>query len=306
MQSKTTFTISDVSQITGVASTTLRAWERRYGLVKPERKAKGHRVYTQDNITEIQQIVAWLDRGVAIRNIPALLKNDEEANTERDDLLEQDNQWQSTQHELFTAISSLHHRHADQLCDKLNKSMPFLTVCEQVYLPLLTALKARWQARVLGTELEQQLWAQLWQRQTTVMTLRSEKQKSIAQCWLVNLDLASMSPDYWFIYALLIQSGVRVNSINAAANLESLARLKERSDIPLVIFGSQQLNAAQHQQLISLHDLWESRLLCLGPMVNIDTYIFEASKLNHISGNASQSMKFKETSFWLKHIEKVS
>lgn len=58
MQSKTTFTISDVSQITGVASTTLRAWERRYGLVKPERKAKGHRVYTQDNITEIQQIVA--------------------------------------------------------------------------------------------------------------------------------------------------------------------------------------------------------------------------------------------------------
>ncbi len=305
MPSKTTFTISEASQITGVASTTLRAWERRYGLVKPERKQKGHRVFTQENITDIQQIVGWLNRGVAIRNVAELLKSDNDQPLDNTDKTYHET-WLETQQELFKAITSLHHRLADQVCDKLNKSVPFMTLCEQVYQPLLTLLNARWQSRILGTELEQQLWAQLWQRQTMLMTLRAEKQKSIAQCWLVNLDLASMSLDYWFVYALMIQSGIRVSTINAAADLNSLARLKERSDMPLVIFGSHQLHNANHEQLLKLNAIWDTKMLCLGSMVKIDEGFFQENNINHISGGSEQSINFKETTFWLKHIESSS
>ena len=38
------FPIRVVSQRTGVNSVTLRAWERRYGLLKPLRTPKGHRL----------------------------------------------------------------------------------------------------------------------------------------------------------------------------------------------------------------------------------------------------------------------
>ena len=41
------YPIRTVSSLTGVNSITLRAWERRYGLIKPVRTPKGHRLYTQ-------------------------------------------------------------------------------------------------------------------------------------------------------------------------------------------------------------------------------------------------------------------
>ena len=46
MQSKNEINISEVCQQTGVAAVTLRAWERRYGLIKPKRTPKGHRLYS--------------------------------------------------------------------------------------------------------------------------------------------------------------------------------------------------------------------------------------------------------------------
>ncbi|MCG6506952.1 MerR family transcriptional regulator, partial [Vibrio parahaemolyticus] len=40
------YAIREVSEITGVKPVTLRAWQRRYNLVQPQRTAKGHRLYT--------------------------------------------------------------------------------------------------------------------------------------------------------------------------------------------------------------------------------------------------------------------
>ena len=37
------YPIREVSRLTGVNSVTLRAWERRYGLIRPQRTPKGHR-----------------------------------------------------------------------------------------------------------------------------------------------------------------------------------------------------------------------------------------------------------------------
>ncbi|MEF1221038.1 MerR family transcriptional regulator, partial [Photobacterium damselae] len=59
------YAIGEVSEITGVNSVTLRAWQRRYGLIVPQRTPKGHRLYTHDDIVKIRQIVSWLKKGVS-------------------------------------------------------------------------------------------------------------------------------------------------------------------------------------------------------------------------------------------------
>lgn len=69
----TLFSISEVSEITGVNSVTLRAWQRRYGLLMPQRTAKGHRLYTQADITKINLILDWLAKGVSIGKVKPLL-----------------------------------------------------------------------------------------------------------------------------------------------------------------------------------------------------------------------------------------
>lgn len=67
------YPIRTVSQMTGVNPITLRAWERRYGLIKPLRTEKGHRLYTAQDIADIQRVVELLEHGMSIGQVPALL-----------------------------------------------------------------------------------------------------------------------------------------------------------------------------------------------------------------------------------------
>jgi predicted site-specific integrase-resolvase len=62
------YPIGTVSEITGVNAVTLRAWERRYGLIKPERTPKGHRLYSKTDVDKIQHILEQLGRGIAMLN----------------------------------------------------------------------------------------------------------------------------------------------------------------------------------------------------------------------------------------------
>ena len=65
------FPIRTVSELTGVNSITLRAWESRYGLIEPIRKSSGHRLYTQEHIDLINRVVGLLDRGMRIGQVKA-------------------------------------------------------------------------------------------------------------------------------------------------------------------------------------------------------------------------------------------
>ncbi|WP_223426914.1 MerR family transcriptional regulator [Alcanivorax limicola] len=66
--------ISVVGAMTGVNPVTLRAWERRYGLLQPHRTAKGYRLYSDDDVARVRHIVSWLDKGVAISRVRPLLE----------------------------------------------------------------------------------------------------------------------------------------------------------------------------------------------------------------------------------------
>jgi len=61
--------IREVARMTGVNAVTLRAWERRYGLIVPFRTAKGHRLFSTDHVLRIRRILTWLNRGVSVSQI---------------------------------------------------------------------------------------------------------------------------------------------------------------------------------------------------------------------------------------------
>ena len=67
------YPIREVSRITGVNAITLRAWERRYGLIEPIRTDSGHRLYDQSHIDAITQAVELTKQGVPISQVKSLL-----------------------------------------------------------------------------------------------------------------------------------------------------------------------------------------------------------------------------------------
>lgn len=68
-------TIGALSERTGVAVHTLRAWESRFGFPEPQRLGNGHRRYAERDVTQIGDVLARREQGVnlevAIRQVRA-------------------------------------------------------------------------------------------------------------------------------------------------------------------------------------------------------------------------------------------
>ncbi|WP_256368069.1 MerR family transcriptional regulator [Aquisalimonas sp. 2447] len=75
--SKGLYPIRTISAMTGVNPVTLRAWERRYGLIRPQRTPKGHRLYTERDIDRIKQILVLMERGIPISQARQVLEQGE-------------------------------------------------------------------------------------------------------------------------------------------------------------------------------------------------------------------------------------
>lgn len=74
-----TYNLKAVIHETGLTAATLRAWERRYGLLKPQRSAGGHRLYTQDDIEMLKWLQERQAEGLSISHAIELWRRQEES-----------------------------------------------------------------------------------------------------------------------------------------------------------------------------------------------------------------------------------
>lgn len=69
----------DVVSLTGINPVTLRAWERRHGLIRPQRTEGGHRLYTAQDVQRIRDILRWTANGLPISKVGDRLAGQPEA-----------------------------------------------------------------------------------------------------------------------------------------------------------------------------------------------------------------------------------
>ena len=70
------FTIRAASAMTGINPNTLRSWERRYGLLEPQRTPKGYRLYTDNDLERLRLIQRALDSGISIGQVKEHLEDE--------------------------------------------------------------------------------------------------------------------------------------------------------------------------------------------------------------------------------------
>ncbi len=61
-----TFSISDLEQLSGISTHTIRIWERRYNALKPDRSAGNTRFYNDNQLRRLLNIVSLVNSGVKI------------------------------------------------------------------------------------------------------------------------------------------------------------------------------------------------------------------------------------------------
>ena len=132
-------TIQQASEQCGVNPVTLRAWERRYGLLKPERTAKGHRRYRSAEVDQIRRIVHWVEKGVPISQVASLLSGEQEP------LLSADNgvPWAQARQDALLALETMNGRRLEQLLNSLLADYSHAQVIRELSDPLREQLAGR-------------------------------------------------------------------------------------------------------------------------------------------------------------------
>jgi DNA-binding transcriptional MerR regulator/methylmalonyl-CoA mutase cobalamin-binding subunit len=246
------YPIRTVSSLTGVNAITLRAWERRYGLIKPVRTPKGHRLYTQEDIDLIQQIVEQLEKGVSIGQVRDLVASTgTHGKTEK-----KTDTWNVYQRRLINAIVRFDANSLDQTYNDALSLYPVELVTRRLILPLLKTLGDRWEnaqgsvaeEHFFGAYLRNKLGARFHHQ-----SLRSHGPKLIAACFpgehheagLMLFCLSAMNHDCQLVY------------LGADTPLMELIEPAQRTDAQgILLSGSMDLPARVLQQ--DLLDLVEA------------------------------------------------
>lgn len=128
--------IRELSRQTGVNTVTLRAWERRYGLLVPQRTPKGHRVYRQSDIERVNEIQAWLARGLAVSKVRPLLG----VSNLPDVLPTGDSHWLALIRELQALVSSFRRQSLQHRLEEIFSLYPPDVLADQLFVPLCRQL----------------------------------------------------------------------------------------------------------------------------------------------------------------------
>ena len=130
------FRIRHVSEVTGIPRQTLISWERRHGLVTPDRTENGYRYYSRDDIELLQRVKAMLAEGYRISEVAALLDaGREQVSTGIDRVRE----------ELGLALRSFDARRVHTVHAQL-VAVPLEDRVQRVYLPLLRWIGTEWES----------------------------------------------------------------------------------------------------------------------------------------------------------------
>lgn len=73
------YTIGQASTASGVPAVTIRAWERRYGLLSPSRTESGYRMYSEEEVGRLRRMASLVATGVPAGRAAHVLVNDRSA-----------------------------------------------------------------------------------------------------------------------------------------------------------------------------------------------------------------------------------
>ncbi|KTC63291.1 MerR family transcriptional regulator [Pseudomonas fluorescens ABAC62] len=133
------FPIREVARLTGVNPVTLRAWERRYGLIEPTRTESGHRLYSRTDVDTVHRILDWIERGVAVSKVGKILACEERPG-EPGTAYAGSDEWEQWQRQLRVAISAFDERQLDQLYGHIFSAYSVAVVFQDILMPLWQAL----------------------------------------------------------------------------------------------------------------------------------------------------------------------
>jgi len=148
-ESSSVLRIGELSRRLGVSDHVLRAWESRYGLLKPVRTAGGFRLYSEADERRVRRMQAHLARGLsAAQAAQATLEEDDPGRAAGPDRAPADRAPVTVTElsgALRRALDAFDETAAQAVLDRLMADFSLATTLRQIILPYLAELGVRWE-----------------------------------------------------------------------------------------------------------------------------------------------------------------
>ncbi len=251
-----TYNLKAVVRETGLKPDTLRAWERRYGLPRPDRTTGGHRLYSLRDIEMLKWLVARQDEGMSISHAAALWLQLEEAGEDpltSDASLSGDDpsttisgvegNLPALREAWIAACAQFNERAAEKLISEAFALFPLETVCFELLQKGLAEIGARWYAGEMTVQQEHFASALAIRRLETLMLAAPVPHRS-------GRILAACPPEERHTFGLLLislllrRSGWEVIYLGANVPTARLESTLAAARPHLVILSAQTLHTA--------------------------------------------------------------
>lgn len=141
------FNIRDLEEFSGVKAHTIRMWEKRYGLLRPDRTDTNIRTYGLEELKSILN-VAFLNRhGHKISKIAAMSPGDRDLLVR--EMAAASGQDDGTVEMLKVAMLGFDEVMFDSVASKFRETNGFRALVERVFVPLLERIGLLWQANAI-------------------------------------------------------------------------------------------------------------------------------------------------------------
>lgn len=238
------YAIREVAELTGVKPVTLRAWQRRYNLIKPQRTDKGHRLYSEQDISEIRQIQSWLAKGVAIGKVPQLLAG------ENADMLAADPLARLAECEtVLMSLAQLQRQKVQQTISSVLKEYPLNIAENQFVGPIVESLE---QVKAPIRTLQKALFQSVMLSRLSAILESENKAAKKGRCLFVNLD--SVGNLFAWLHAVEVSSeGWNVTMLDGVDELSALIEHGCLDDMSsLVLFSNRPVPEGQMELIDQL------------------------------------------------------
>lgn len=263
------FPIREVARVTGINPVTLRAWERRYGLIQPTRTESGHRLYSRADIDNVRTALMWIERGVAVSKVGKILaraQGSQGSQGAQGDSVESGGarvEWLEWQAQVRRAVSAFDEPQLERIYGQVFSSYPLVVAFQEVLMPVWQALMGRQPAYGHTSE-----WLFLDSFLRARALQRLQLTRGHGQAWVIVVAaLPGPSCELELLVAGMMLAGpqVDVHVLALGQPIDELSLVCEKvQPHALALFSHRPLAAEQPRRLLKLAMTLECPLMLMG------------------------------------------
>lgn len=209
-----TYSISDLSELTGVKTHTLRIWEKRYGLLNPQRTDTNIRFYDDNDLKILRHVQKLNAHGLRISRIAEMSPEEMEAEC-KSITLKQDDYDEKLSHGLVTMDVTL----MDTVIESSIRHHGFESTLIHLILPFLDRMKGMWLAGKIE-ESHEACFRELIKRKT-LREIETIPQNCAGPRVIMFLPKGNHeSLNHHFMHYFLRKQGVCVTDVGCDINIE--------------------------------------------------------------------------------------